>query len=99
MFLDYVGFAVYFSADDVWYNINIFFLAFVRRYNFETVQFVPICALSGANLVEIDVGFAPWYEGPSLFECIDRVNSVDHMNVKFPFGMVIKVSKYSTLFA
>ena len=57
------------------------------------VHFLPISGLFGHGMKDrVPAGMAPWYDGPSLFECLDALEPQDR-NPDAPFRMPL-VDKY-----
>ncbi|MDD2599408.1 MAG: sulfate adenylyltransferase subunit CysN [Kiritimatiellae bacterium] len=66
--------------------------SFVTRLSFADIQFIPICALKGDNLVEPSAHM-PWYKGITLLHHIERVNIAGDRNLidmRLPVQCVIR---------
>ncbi|MCX6623543.1 MAG: sulfate adenylyltransferase subunit CysN [Acidobacteria bacterium] len=85
--MDLVGF-----SQDVFEAIRQELSAFLARLRIDNVQFIPLSALDGDNVVTRSPR-TPWYEGPSLLEHLETVpvrppRSFDQM--RFPVQYVIR---------
>jgi sulfate adenylyltransferase large subunit len=65
--------------------------AFARRLDIPDITFIPISALTGANVVERSSEM-PWYEGPALLSHLESVPIADrHLgDARFPVQWVIR---------
>ena len=78
--------------EDVFTGIRSDFTAFAEQLKVRDVQFIPISALKGDNVVEAG-GRTPWYAGPSLLEFLETVPiASDHnlADMRFPVQYVIR---------
>jgi sulfate adenylyltransferase large subunit len=78
--------------EDVFGPIRQEFASFARKLEVQDVQFIPISALEGDNVVRRSARM-PWYEGPSLLEHLETVPiSNDHNlnDMRFPVQYVIR---------
>ena len=67
------------------------FMAYAERLDAADIQFIPISALQGDNVVEKSSRM-PWYEGPPLLYTLENVyvrNDANHIDARFPVQMVI----------
>ena len=65
---------------------------FAARLDIQDVVFIPICALSGANVVDRGTEM-PWYKGPTLLYHLENVHvASDHnlIDVRFPVQWVVR---------
>jgi sulfate adenylyltransferase subunit 1 len=65
------------------------FLAFSEKFQIESVQFIPVCALGGDNITKRSRAM-PWYAGPSLLEYLDSLHVPAERNLidlRFPVQM------------
>jgi len=70
------------------------FTDFAEPLDIENLTFIPISALDGDNVVDRSTRM-PWYEGPSLLDCLEQVQIVrdlDHADARFPVQWVIQPS-------
>ena len=85
--MDLVGF-----AEERFLEIQREFQPFVDQMGFTGVQWIPLSALNGDNVVtKTDV--APWYDGPSLLEHLESVEIAKadaHEAFRFPVQLVIR---------
>ena len=74
----------------VFEKIRSDYLAFVDTLDLHDVQFIPLSALKGDNVVNRSDSM-PWYEGPPLMELLDSIEVADAQNftnVRFPVQWV-----------
>jgi bifunctional enzyme CysN/CysC len=65
---------------------------FAARLDIQDVTFIPICALTGANVVD-RAREMPWYEGPTLLYHLENVHVASDRNlidVRFPVQWVVR---------
>lgn len=86
------------KMDAVAYDEKIFtqirseFLAFASKLSIPDIQFIPISALTGDNVVTASTQLL-WYKGPSLLYTLEQVNIVSDYNridCRFPIQLVIR---------
>lgn len=86
------------KMDAVAYDEEIFtqlrheFLAFASKLSIPDIQFIPISALTGDNVVTASTQLL-WYKGPSLLYTLEQVNVVSDYNridCRFPIQLVIR---------
>jgi len=78
--------------EDVFNGIRSEFAAFADQLKVRDVQFIPISALKGDNVVQAG-GRTPWYNGPSLLEFLETVPIASDWNLtdmRFPVQYVIR---------
>jgi sulfate adenylyltransferase large subunit len=78
--------------EDVFNGIRSEFAAFADQLKARDVQFIPISALKGDNVVSPG-GRTPWYTGPSLLEFLETVPIGSDFNLtdmRFPVQVVIR---------
>jgi bifunctional enzyme CysN/CysC len=85
--MDLVGF-----RQDVFETIRAAFLDFSQRLGPCELDFIPLSALDGDNVVERSARI-PWYSGPSLLEYLESVpaeNAPEHQPLRLPVQFVIR---------
>ncbi|MGD0579153.1 MAG: adenylyl-sulfate kinase [Bryobacteraceae bacterium] len=85
--MDLTGF-----RQDVFEAINRTFRDFAERLGECQVDFIPVCALAGDNVVEPSAN-TPWYDGPSLLEYLETVplrSEVADGPFRFPVQSVLR---------
>ncbi|MBX3736341.1 MAG: sulfate adenylyltransferase [Candidatus Didemnitutus sp.] len=68
------------------------FMAYAERLDAADIQFVPMAALPGDNVVEKSPHM-PWYEGTPLLYLLENVfvrNDANHQDPRFPVQLVIR---------
>jgi len=83
--MDLVGY-----SEEVFNRITDDFRAFSDKLPIESIQFIPISALKGDNVITRD-GTMPWYQGPSLLDYLETVNISTWRNLidfRFPVQYV-----------
>lgn len=77
-------------SEEVFNTITEDFRAFSDKLPIESIQFIPISALKGDNVITRD-GKMPWYHGPSLLDYLETVNISSWRNLidfRFPVQYV-----------
>ena len=67
------------------------FMAYAERLDAADIQFIPISALQGDNVVDKSSRM-PWFEGPPLLYTLENVyvrNDANYIDARFPIQMVI----------
>jgi len=85
--MDLVGY-----DEDVYNRIVQEYRAFSSKLDINDVQFVPISALKGDNVVERSLNMS-WYEGSTLLYHLEHVHiasDYNHIDCRFPVQMVIR---------
>ncbi len=85
--MDLVGF-----SQDVYNNIVIDYLEVAKQLGLGSVDFFPISALDGDNIVDRSLK-TPWYEGPALLEFLEDValdTNEDLVNPRFQVQYVLR---------
>jgi bifunctional enzyme CysN/CysC len=85
--MDLVG-----HAQDVFDRIRSEYSGFVAKLGFPDVQFIPMSALRGDNVVEKS-GAMPWYDGPPLLSHLESVHIASDRNLadmRFPVQYVLR---------
>ncbi len=85
--MDLVG-----NSHDVFNNIVIEYAAFAKSVGLKDIQYIPISAINGDNIVERSGSF-PWHDGPSLLELLETVEVANDINLedaRFPVQYVIR---------
>lgn len=79
-------------SQDVFNNIVIDYASLAARLGLEKIQYIPISALQGGNIVEKSESM-PWYEGKPLLECLEEVvpeQSANYTNPRFSVQYIIR---------
>jgi sulfate adenylyltransferase subunit 1 len=79
-------------SQDVFNNIVIEYTQAAKKLNLKDVQYIPISALDGDNIVDKSTNMS-WYEGESLLHFLETVKIQNDVNVKdarFPVQYVIR---------
>lgn len=66
--------------------------AFISRLEITDVNFIPISALLGDNIVDRSTNM-PWYEGPTLLYMLENIHIAsdhNHIDCRFPVQVVIR---------
>lgn len=66
--------------------------AFISRLEITDVNFIPISALLGDNIVDRSTNM-PWYEGPTLLYMLENIHIAsdhNHIDCRFPVQLVIR---------
>jgi sulfate adenylyltransferase subunit 1 len=85
--MDLVGY-----SQDVFNDIVIDYTSAAKTLNLNDVQYIPISALDGDNIVERSTN-TPWYEGDSLLHYLETVkiqNDVNTTDARLPVQYVIR---------
>jgi len=85
--MDLVGY-----SQDVFNDIVIDYTAAAKTLNLKDVQYIPISALDGDNIVDRSNNM-PWYEGDPLLHCLETVkihNDVNFTDARLPVQYVIR---------
>ncbi len=67
-------------SEERFVQIRTEFESFLPRLGIKDVQFIPISALNGDNVVDRSTN-APWYDGPTLLGHLERVHIASDMNL------------------
>ena len=67
-------------SQDVYNNIVIEYAAFARSLGLKNIQYLPISALNGENIVDPSVSMA-WYEGLALLELLETTSIASDINL------------------
>ncbi|MFC3880957.1 sulfate adenylyltransferase subunit CysN [Algoriphagus namhaensis] len=79
-------------SEEVYNKIVSDYEAFSSKLDIKDVQFVPISALKGDNVVDRSKNM-PWYEGSTLLYHLEHVHiasDFNHIDCRFPVQMVIR---------
>lgn len=79
-------------SEEVFDQIVEEYESFSSKLDIQDIQFVPISALKGDNVVERSVNM-PWYEGSTLLYHLENVHiasDLNHIDGRFPVQMVIR---------
>ncbi|CAN5503119.1 GTP-binding protein [soil metagenome] len=87
--MDLVGY-----SEQKFVTLRDHFLKFASSLNFNTVEFIPIAALHGDNLVRSSQHMA-WFEGQPLLSYLESIDisAISHGSARFPVQWVINVGK------
>ena len=78
---------------DIFDTIVADFKQFSDTLDFKSVDFLPISALMGINIVERNPARTPWYDGPTVLEFLETVPIADDINLsdfRYPVQTVIR---------
>ncbi|WP_158856677.1 sulfate adenylyltransferase subunit CysN [Lunatibacter salilacus] len=79
-------------SEEVYDQIVKDYKAFASKMDIKDIQFVPISALNGDNVVDRSKNMV-WYEGPTLLYLLEHVHiasDLNHIDCRFPVQMVIR---------
>jgi sulfate adenylyltransferase large subunit len=79
-------------SEDKFRVIEDEFRNFAARLDVQDISFIPVSALTGANVVDRSVDM-PWYQGPTLLHHLETVHIASDRNlidVRFPVQWVIR---------
>ena len=79
-------------SEEIFEQIRKEFTGFAARLQVSDLQFIPISALDGDNVVEKSPR-TPWYEGPSMLHHLENVHIASDRNlteVRFPVQYVVR---------
>ncbi|MEX2591298.1 MAG: GTP-binding protein [Anditalea sp.] len=79
-------------SEEVFDQIVLDYKSFVSKLDINDIQFVPISALKGDNVVERSSNMT-WYEGSTLLYLLENVHissDLNHIDCRFPVQMVIR---------
>ncbi len=82
-------------SKEVFDNIVKDYREFASRLQAKDIQFIPISALNGDNVVTRSVNM-PWYEGVTLLYLLETVyiaGDINHIDARFPVQYVIRPYK------
>jgi bifunctional enzyme CysN/CysC len=85
--MDLVGY-----DEDVYERICAEFADWAAKLDVHDIQFIPISALHGDNVVQRSMAM-PWYQGPSLLYYLEHVyigSDVNLIDVRFPVQWIIR---------
>ncbi len=80
------------DAGSVYESIKRDYVKLTKQFSLKNVNFIPISALNGDNIVENTRSFN-WYRGPALLEILENVtieNNINLVNARFPVQYVIR---------
>lgn len=78
--------------EQVFERIQEDYRAFAEKLEIRDLSFVPVSALKGDNLTAASPR-TPWYEGPTVLQCLERVQAVPERNLidfRFPVQLVLR---------
>ncbi len=67
-------------SQDVYNNIVIEYASFARSLGMKNIQYLPISALNGDNIVDPSLNTA-WYDGPSLLQILETTSISSDVNL------------------
>jgi bifunctional enzyme CysN/CysC len=70
-------------------EIELAYRRFAQDLGFESITAIPLSALEGHNVVEIDGTAMPWYQGPSFLEWLETVPT-ESPEAALPFAMPVQ---------
>jgi sulfate adenylyltransferase subunit 1 len=79
-------------SEDVYNNIVADFKAFASKLNINDIQFIPISALVGDNVVNKSKNM-DWYKGSTMMYHLENVHissDYNHVDCRFPIQLVIR---------
>jgi len=79
-------------SEEIFERIRAEFSSFAAQFRVTDMQFIPISALMGDNVVEKSA-LMPWYEGPSLLRHLETVHIAGDINLtemRFPVQNVFR---------
>jgi len=79
-------------SQEVFDQIVLDYKAFSSKLEIKDIQFVPISALKGDNVVDRSENM-PWYQGSTLLYLLENVHiasDLNHIDCRFPVQMVIR---------
>jgi sulfate adenylyltransferase subunit 1 len=80
------------DAASVYESIKKDYVKLTKQFSLKNVNFIPISALNGDNIVE-NTGSFKWYKGSALLEILESVtieNNINLVNARFPVQYVIR---------
>ena len=76
-------------SQTVFDEIELAYRRFAQDLGFEAITAIPLSALEGHNVVDAAGGVMPWYEGPSLLQWLERVET-ENRDLHQPFAMPVQ---------
>jgi bifunctional enzyme CysN/CysC len=70
-------------------EIELAYRRFAQDLGFETITAIPLSALEGQNVVDAAGGVMPWYDGPTLLQWLEQVETENH-ELHQPFAMPVQ---------
>ena len=77
-------------SEAVYANIKAQYLEFSQQLNIDDIQFIPLSALEGDNVVNLS-SQTPWYTGPTLMSLLENIEvkrTVNRNDFRFPVQYV-----------
>ena len=59
-------------SENVYANIKQQYIEFAEQLNIDDIQFIPLSALEGDNVVNLSSN-TPWYTGPALMSLLENI--------------------------
>jgi bifunctional enzyme CysN/CysC len=76
-------------SQQVFDEIELSYRRFAQDLSFETITAIPMCALEGHNVVDSGHAAMPWYEGASLLQWLETIETQQGEWAK-PFAMAVQ---------
>jgi bifunctional enzyme CysN/CysC len=76
-------------SQQVFDEIELSYRRFAQDLSFETITAIPMCALEGHNVVDSGHAAMPWYEGASLLQWLETIETDQGESAK-PFAMAVQ---------
>jgi bifunctional enzyme CysN/CysC len=76
-------------SQPVFDEIELAYRRFAEDLSFETITAIPVSALEGHNVVDPGHRVMPWYEGPSLLQWLETVQTKESATAQ-PFAMPVQ---------
>ncbi len=83
--------------ENLYENIREQYTSFISKLEVSDVNFIPISALNGDNVVERS-GNMEWYQGPTLLYLLEHVHIAsdhNHIDCRFPVQLVMRPQSHS----
>ncbi|UDQ97524.1 sulfate adenylyltransferase subunit CysN [Lentisphaerota bacterium WC36G] len=80
-------------SQEIFEEIKGEFAKFAENFQFETIEYFPLSALDGANVVNPTPELTPWYDGKGLLnylENIDVSQQLQNQDFRYPVQYVIR---------
>lgn len=77
-------------SEAVYANIKAQYIEFSEQLNIDDIQFIPLSALEGDNVVNLSAQ-TPWYTGPTLMSLLENIEvkrTVNRTDFRFPVQYV-----------
>ncbi len=77
-------------SENVYANIKQQYIEFAEQLNIDDIQFIPLSALEGDNVVNLSSN-TPWYTGPALMSLLENIEvqrTINRDDFRFPVQYV-----------